>query len=69
MGRRTCKAAKGEIAWKFKWNQQHLLPSENKLDVDHVEVDAGDVVDYSAIRSSPSGELPHPYDAEELVES
>ena len=32
-------------------------------------VDAGDVVDYSAIRSSPSGELPHPYDAEELVES
>ena len=32
-------------------------------------VDAVDVVDYSTIRSSPSGELPHPYDAEELVES
>ena len=52
-----------------------ILPDERKLDgwsrMDGNQggVDAGGVVDYSAIRSSPSGALPHPYDAEELVES
>ena len=40
---------KGEIAWKFKWHQQHLLPSENKLDVDQVEVDAGDLIAMDAL--------------------
>ena len=45
-------AAKGEIARKYKWNQQHLLPSENELDVGQVEVDVG-VGDLVAIGTLP----------------